>query len=131
MASYKSLGFIVLLGVAILLSGCTGHQRLYDGPVLPSNKVAVIKGSMNILPGATSLSIMSVDGRRLSPYAEQVEILPGRHVLGVQAHLHLLGGRYASGEIVIEALPGKVYELNSTSDGSTITLSIIEAHNEK
>jgi len=126
MISSRNLGFAILLSVFTFLWGCTGHQRLYGGPVLPPDKVAVIKGSINVFPGTAMLSIMSVDGKRLSPYAEQIEVLPGRHILGVEYHLNLAGGIYANGEVVVEAQEGKIYQLNSQSDGSFVTFSIAE-----
>jgi hypothetical protein len=74
---------------------------------------------------------MSVDGRPLSPYAEQIEVLPGLHTLGVQYRLQLGGGTVAKGEIPVDALPGKTYALQSKRDGDIVTFSIAEAKEEK
>jgi hypothetical protein len=123
--------FAALLSVIALLWGCTGHQRLYGGPTLPPDKVAVIKGSIGVLPGSSSLSIMSVDGKPLSPYADRIEVLPGPHTLGVQYRLQLGGGLVAKGEIGVDALPGKTYELQSKRDGDIVTFSIAEAKEQK
>jgi hypothetical protein len=117
---------VALLGAAALLAGCTGHQRLYEGAQLPPERIAVIKGSIGVLPGSSSVSIMSVDGKRLSPYAEQVEVLPGRHVLGLQYRLQAGGGLVATGELGLDTRPGRTYQLLARRDGERVTFSVTQ-----
>lgn len=83
------------------------------------------------MPGSTSLSIMSVDGKTLSPYAQQIEILPGRHTIGIQYRLQLGGGMEAKGEVDIDALPGKTYQIQGKRDGDIVTFSIADEREKK
>ena len=125
----KVIRAISFFGI-ISLFGCAAHQA-YDGPKLPSDKVAVVNGVTNILPGTTSLSISSVDGKPLSPYQGSIEVLPGKHVIGVQYHLHAGGGIFAKGEVTVETQAGKTYQLDSKSDGGYVTFSGAEVANKK
>ena len=121
---------LLLVGIASLL-GCATSFRAYDGPQLPSDKVAVVKGAMNVLPGTTSLSVASINGKGLSPYQTSIEVVPGRYVIGVEHYLHAGGGLVAQGEVVLEALPGKTYQLESKSDGRSVTFSVVEVNDKK
>jgi|SwirhisoilCB2_FD_contig_31_22691018_length_452_multi_1_in_0_out_0_1 hypothetical protein len=119
-----------LFAISALLLGCAREQHLYDGPQLsPDN--AVIKGSIGVLPGSTSLSVMSIDGKPLKPYAEQIEVLPGPHTLGIHYRQQLAGGLVATGEVAVEAQPGKTYQLLGKRNGNIVTLSIAEARESK
>ncbi len=121
---------ISFLCIAIL-SGCAGQYQAYDGVKLPSEKVAVVKGVTNILPLTTSLSISSVDGKKMSPYQESIEVLPGRHVIGIQYHFHGGGGIFANGEAIVDAQAGKTYQLGSKSEGNLVTFFVTEEVNKK
>ncbi len=121
---------VSILGIISLL-GCATQYQAYDGPKLSSEKVAVVNGATNFLPGTTSLSISSVDGKSFSPYQGSIEVLPGRHVLGVQHYFHGGGGLVAKGEVTLDAQAGKTYQLASKSDGNYVTFSVAEAANVK
>ncbi len=115
----------------VSLFGCATQYRAYDGPQLSPDKVAIIKGAENFLPGTTTLGVVSIDGKSLSPYKTNVEILPGRHIIGVHYYFHAAGGLTARGDVVLDALPGKTYELQSKSEGKVVTFSIVEAPDKK
>jgi len=116
----------VSLCALLFLVGCATQYQAYEGQKLPSDKVAVVKGNLNVLPGGSSVSISSVDGKPLSPYQQSVEILPGTHVLGVQYRLNLAGGLVADGRIAIDSQAGKRYQIDSKKDGDLVTFSVVE-----
>jgi hypothetical protein len=129
MVSCKQAARAITFSVLTLLFGCADQPQLYDGPKLPPEKVAVIKGQTGFLPGSTTISISSVDGKSFKPNVESVEVLPGRHVLGVHYYWHLAGGRYGDGHVTVEAHAGKTYELNAkqSEDGQLVSFSLSEA----
>ncbi len=117
-----AVSFCALLFVV----GCATQYQAYEGQKLPSNKVAIVNGNLNVLPGASSVSISSVDGKPLSPYQQSVEILPGTHVFGVQYRLNLAGGLVANGRVAIDSQAGKTYRIDSKRDGDSVTFSVVE-----
>ncbi len=116
----------VSLCALLFLVGCATQYQAYEGQKLPSDKVAVVKGNLNVLPGGSSVSISSVDGKPLSPYQQSVEILPGTHVFGVQYRLNLAGGLVANGRVAIDSQAGKRYQIDSKKDGDSVTFYIVE-----
>jgi len=107
------------------LAGCAGQPHFYDGEKLPPEKVSIIKGNVGLLPGSTTISISSVDGKSIKPYVNSVEVLPGVHVLGVHYYWHLAGGWSADGQITVDTQAGKTYQLSAkkNADGRTVTFS--------
>jgi hypothetical protein len=124
----KQISRVLTFSFLAFLFGCAGQPQLYDGPKLPPEKVAIIKGQTGFLPGSTTISISSVDGKSFKPNVESVEVLPGRHVLDVRYYWHLAGGRYGDGEITVETQAGKTYQLNAkkSDDGQFVSFSANE-----
>jgi hypothetical protein len=120
MSHNKQTASVIALGFMLFLFGCAGQPQLYDGPKLPPEKISVIKGNIGYLPGSTTISITSVDGKQFQKlhYAESVEVLPGTHVLGVYYHWHLAGGWTGEGQVTVETQAGKTYQLNATRTGN-------------
>jgi len=75
-----------LTGLALILAGCiSARHRLYEGPALPRDEVAIVKGSYPV-------RLYGVDGRKrpgsLREYGSilgdfRIELLPGTHTFTV------------------------------------------------
>jgi hypothetical protein len=117
----------IILSLMVFLFGCASHPQLYDGQKLPPEKVSVIKGIFGGF-GSTDITISSVDGKSFNIRAESVEVLPGRHVLGVHYFWPWNGGGEANGQLTIEAQAGKTYQLNAKKidDGRYVYFSSSE-----
>lgn len=128
MVCRRQIARAIAFGLLVYLFGCAGQPQLYDGPRLPPEKVAVIKGKTNFLPGTTTISISSVDGKLFKPNVDSVEVLPGRHVLGVHYYWHLAGGLYGDGQLTVETEAGKTYLLNAikSDDSRSVSFSASE-----
>jgi hypothetical protein len=97
---YSALSLLI---VVLLFAGCTYHKA-YQGPSLPADKVARIHGVV----GVSKVYIDTVDG--MSGYTcYRVEVLPGRHTIGVI----LDGGGYfkASGLLARDFEAGHLYQI--------------------
>ena len=127
MASPRLIFRTIILCLMGFLFGCASHPQLYDGPKLPPDKVAVIKGYVGGY-GSTNISILSVDGKEFDIHAESVEVLPGRHALVVHYFWPWAGGREGQGPLSVETRAGKTYQLNAkkSDDGRYVSISLRE-----
>ena len=112
MAPYASLRSACGILLCFALLGC-GRKigRHYEGQPKARNQVAVVYASPPFC------EISSVDGGQVSA-AHELELLPGSHVLGVRYYCPVGGGReHASGQLTLEAEPGRAYLLSVDDAG--------------
>ncbi len=64
------------LALSVIVSGCAGSGRAYEGVPVPREAIAVIKGSHSIIGNWFLIDV--VDGKVFSPSVKEVEVLPGR-----------------------------------------------------
>ncbi|MDP1707507.1 MAG: hypothetical protein Q8L89_00285 [Gammaproteobacteria bacterium] len=77
---------LVGLALAVLLTaGCASTARLYPGPELAPDQIAVIEADP-MIPGITARGALfgSVDGVHVSGTVLRIEVLPGAHTVEVQ-----------------------------------------------
>lgn len=103
--------------LALLMTGCA-PARLYSGPRLPKNQVAVI--SMP-LAGA---QITKIDGQPIKLSHYQFELLPGVHSVTVYDAISHVGHALAKGEdtLTFQAEAGHEYEAHASiiGDGKVV-----------
>lgn len=68
-----------LFGTLLLFAGCT-TMKSYEGPKLPPENVALIKGSLGTI---VQVTILEVDGKARGFTEEISEILPGEHTVKI------------------------------------------------
>ncbi len=71
----------LLLTVVLIVSSCT-TKKMYEGPQLPSDKVAIIKSGSGGIFGPT-VKIVYVDERSPGFNDIQLAVLPGKHTLEI------------------------------------------------
>ncbi len=89
----------VSLALAALFSvGCAANIRLYSGPELARDKIAVIEANP-MLPDITTRGALfgSVDGVRVSGTVLRVDVLPGTHTVEVQCSFRIKPMRLGTG----------------------------------
>ena len=111
----KDKFYILILLVVILISGCA-TPRMYEGPKLPKEQVAIIKGDHSpkllfapaIFIRSSYVGFLGTDGNAFKPiylqpggYPSKIEVLPGYHKVIVLLHKEAFRG-YA----------GPIYERN-------------------
>ena len=71
----------ILGGMLVLvLVGCAGgKEKAYSGPEQPSRSIAVVKGTLGLIKDGSL--ILGVDGTQLDKGRDEVEILPGSHLI--------------------------------------------------
>ena len=72
----------IVLALSLIISGCAGSGRAYEGAPRPREAIAVIKGSGSIT--GELVFIDGVDGKVFSPSLSKVEVLPGRRTMTVR-----------------------------------------------
>ena len=133
LATWASVGFALLIS-AVMLVGCPGPTfvvQQYGGPMRPQDTIATLR-----INGSDPVRLVTLDGDDVRVPLESdtrlhIELLPGRHRLGVAT-----GASDAATEVVLVAEAGKVYrvifandaphvlEVNRSSDapGADVTL---------
>ena len=103
----------VLVGLVLLLTAC-GPVKKYAGPYLPDEDIAIIQPDEKMF---THVEILGIDKLALDVDESRIAVLPGRHVLFVEAamdypflHKHLYFNQY----LVFDAEAGQVYTIHST-----------------
>ena len=82
---------VASLALATLLSaGCAANARLYSGPELPRDQVAVIEAN-SMIPNITARGALfgSVDGAHVRSTVLRVDVLPGTHTVEVQCSFRI------------------------------------------
>ena len=111
---------------------CTGHHRVYSGPALPRDSIAILSTARQPLPGlgvpnanSSLLIITELDKKKapshaLSDNSIRLELLPGVHELKVRLNAQeTSGGRTASVKginqaiLSFEARAGHEYEVRA------------------
>lgn len=78
---------IVLIIVALIMSGCASNHKFYQGPKLAESEIAKIKGASGknqsaLGGGYTNIQIRGLNGKEIQPenmMANSVEVLPGNY----------------------------------------------------
>lgn len=103
---------------------------------LPRDQIAIVQGTFdhNWLEADTWVRIAIVDGQEALRYAAQVELLPGRHALGVD-YLVRSPDWSSDRELVhgwmpawIDVEAGKTYRVNLGRQGGSFVLNVTEMH---
>jgi hypothetical protein len=106
--------------VLVLASGCAGPVgplKLYDGPVLGDDKVALLDWQTG------GGRVLRIDDRPVEEHARQVTVLPGRHTI---QYLGTYGGSVLRGPAVrrvgpliarLELQAGRVYLVKAKRQG--------------
>lgn len=82
------IGSLVL--AALLISGCAANARLYSGPELPRDQIAVIEAKPMIHEFTASGALFgSVDGAHVSGTVLRINVLPGTHTVDVQCSFRI------------------------------------------
>lgn len=92
----------------VILSGCAAKQA-YEGEKLPSEKVALIKGSVSVF--GTSANIASIDGKDMRWTSGEAEALPGYHELEVVLESGINIYYFAKVKVSFTAKAGHVYRV--------------------
>lgn len=114
---------ILMVMVLAFASSCA-TSKLYDGPSLESEKIAVIRTD-----GKANLS--GFDGRDFLFNKERYfELLPGVHVIEVN---YILNGRLAKNAFLVEfdAKAGHEYELQGSHSGNRWGLKLVDVTEKK
>ena len=104
---------LALLLSAVMLVGCPGPTfvvQQYGGPVRAQDTIATLR-----INGSDPVRLVTLDGEDVRVPLESdtrlhIELLPGRHRLGVAS-----GPTDAASEVVLVAEPGKVYRVSFVS----------------
>ena len=90
MTHSRDLLVVSLTLAALLSAGCASTARLYSGPELPRDQVAVIEANP-MLPDITARGALfgGLDGVRVSGAVLRVDVLPGTHTIEVQCSFHV------------------------------------------
>ena len=72
----------IVLASYLIISGCAGSGRAYEGTAKAPETIAVIKGSGSAVTERVLIDV--VDGKMFSPSLTEVEVLPGRRMMTVR-----------------------------------------------
>ena len=117
------------------LAACSGPRQSLG---LPAEQIAVVKGAsangLQPLGVDATFRITSVDGKEFEHgwskgYPEVVELLPGRHELGIYYSSWIDGAVGPSGDakVALDAAAGKTYQIQFGRDNRP---TIVEAKSE-
>ncbi|MFL6620069.1 MAG: hypothetical protein ACJ8MH_15805 [Povalibacter sp.] len=99
-----------ILLVVVCLTGCM-TQRVYDGPQLPRDEVAIISGDLRFTAGVpVSALLRQVDGRTLSLTENSVEVPSGKHSLLIDCKVQETGSTTRH-SIEVDVYGGQHYRL--------------------
>ena len=90
MNRWRTIGFLLMVGSVMM--GC-GTMKVYEGPELPPDSVAMIREKFNWSPFAAIVGIVTVDGKARSKMDLYFSVKPGEHT--VHAELHVCSGGYS------------------------------------
>ena len=109
----RHAGFALGLAAAALMAGCATAKRIYDGERKPRDQVAFIRPLLHdmILFDATSVEIVSVDGRELGLANRDAEVAAGLHTVKLSRRAGT--GRATTIDLQLDAKAGHVYECES------------------
>ena len=122
---HRSLRLLVFPAIAcLLLAGC-GTMRAYPGPARASEEVATLAPARH---RHCHVYILEVDGERVGPLRDRVELLPGTHRI-TTALLMWAGTREIRDRrvLLLEAEAGRRYSLHAGWDHYGPRLQILEA----
>ena len=75
--------YLTVFLIVVLMAFSCATSKMYDGPELPREKVAVLKGSTGGIFG-NAAGIATVDGRSTGFNDMQVTVLPGKRTLDIE-----------------------------------------------
>ncbi|RJP85066.1 MAG: hypothetical protein C4518_17035 [Desulfobacteraceae bacterium] len=112
---FRRSGGLLVVGVllAVLASACCVSKK-YDGPGLPKEEITLIRPDDKEF---TPVNILSIDGKVLKTTESSVTVLPGQHVLFVEAMLDypLFSKQlYFNMHLPFEAEAGDTYTVHAT-----------------
>ena len=107
----------IVLSSSLIISGCIGSQRAYEGISRAPEEIAVVKGSGS--PTDERILIDVADGKSFNPSVTEVEVLPGQRKLTVRyvdmagCFLCLNLKTYSYSEVVVfDAKAGHTYQFH-------------------
>ncbi|MDO9372595.1 MAG: hypothetical protein Q7U07_08420 [Gammaproteobacteria bacterium] len=90
MAHSRHLLFVSLALAALLSAGCAATARLYSGPELPRDQVAVIEANPMMHDFTARGALFgSVDGAHVRGTVLRIDVLPGTHTVEVQCSFRI------------------------------------------
>jgi hypothetical protein len=122
----KILLIVPIVFVLCIIQSCTSFRsanRLYQGPPLPKDKVALLVTMSESLIHPARVNIQSVDGKEIEHSSwdgtVKVEFLPGSHVIKADYISNRDFSYYLRDtiEIHINAQPGHVYQVDAEDVG--------------
>ena len=131
----KVLLIVPIVFVICLIQSCTSFRsanRLYQGPPLPKDKVALLVTMSESLIHPARVNVQSVDGKEIEQSlwdgTVKVEFLPGPHVIRADYISNRDVTFYSRDSIVIhiDAMPGHVYQVDAEDVGMSCRPFVID-----
>src|SRR5687767_1825135 len=115
MTPSRVVASLVTTAVALsLLGGCApASTHAYEGPPRPKGELASVAPNMFIA------TVREVDGRPVRPHRNRVYLLPGTHVLGIEARWNNRCRQWVEMPVELEA--GTAYGLHVTEFRPVLT----------